>query len=561
VSAIAPKNIKKIIKTKATGLITAEMKNLNPKAAYNFSISAKTNKGKMISTAPVEYSPLSNLMDLLSNLPADWGNPKPIQLPTPTPTSTPIAAPAFTLSSSSETRTVNTAATGFTINSTGGAIASFSISATPPGMSFNTATGALTGTPNTVASATNYTITATNASGNATQTFTLTVTAALAAPAFTLSASSESRTVNTAATGFTINSTGGDIASFSISATPPGMSFNTSTGALTGTPNTVAGATAYTITATNASGSATQTFTLTVAIVAPAFTISSASETKASGSAITGYTISLTGGAIASYAISPAAPAGLTFSTSTGLLSGTPTTVAAATAYTITATNASGSATQTFTLTVTAAVYTVGQTGPGGGKIFYVAATPFACGPTMSSSCTYLEAAPSGWNVGSDPTRTWAQSSPVNYQSTTVNNASSPETATASVIGSGYRNTRAIILQGNNNPDSSAAALADAYSPNIGGVVIDDWFLPSLRELNEMCKWVRNQLGTSEATDCNNSGAINTGPGASGFGTATNYSSSTEAASFSRYNSNIGVGGLSGEGKRFSLYVRPVRAF
>jgi hypothetical protein len=45
-------------------------------------------------------------------------------------------------------------------------------------MSFNTATGALTGTPNTVASATNYTITATNASGSATQTFTLIVTTA-----------------------------------------------------------------------------------------------------------------------------------------------------------------------------------------------------------------------------------------------------------------------------------------------------------------------------------------------------------------------------------------------
>jgi hypothetical protein len=90
-----------------------------------------------------------------------------------------VAAPAFTLSASSESRTVNTAANGFTINSTGGAIASFSINATPPGMSFNTATGALTGTPNTVASVTNYTITATNASGNATQSFALTVTAAL----------------------------------------------------------------------------------------------------------------------------------------------------------------------------------------------------------------------------------------------------------------------------------------------------------------------------------------------------------------------------------------------
>ena len=90
-----------------------------------------------------------------------------------------LDAPTFTLSSSTESRTVNTSATGFTINSTGGAIASFSINATPPGMSFNTITGALTGTPSTVASATTYTITATNTSGSATQTFVLTVTAAL----------------------------------------------------------------------------------------------------------------------------------------------------------------------------------------------------------------------------------------------------------------------------------------------------------------------------------------------------------------------------------------------
>ena len=176
----------------------------------------------------------------------------------------------------------------------------------------------------------------------------------LAPPAFTLSSSSETRTVNTAATGFTINSTGGTITSFAINATPPGMSFNTPTGALTGTPNTVADATAYTITATNTSGTAQRTFTLTVGPVAPAFTISSSSESKTVNTAISGYTISSTGGAIASYAISPAAPAGLTFNTTTGLLSGTPTEVAAATAYTITATNATSSTTQTFTLTVTA---------------------------------------------------------------------------------------------------------------------------------------------------------------------------------------------------------------
>ena len=172
------KNIKKIIKTKANGLITTEIKNLNPNIAYNFLISAKTNKGKIISSEAVEYSSLSNLIEVLSNLPADWGNPKPIPTPSPTPMAASIAAPAFTLSSSSETRTVNTAATGFSVSSTGGTIASFAINATPPGMNFNTSTGALTGTPNTVASATTYTITGTNTSGSATATFSLTVTVA-----------------------------------------------------------------------------------------------------------------------------------------------------------------------------------------------------------------------------------------------------------------------------------------------------------------------------------------------------------------------------------------------
>ena len=210
-----------------------------------------------------------------------------------------LAAPAFTLSSSSESRTVNTVATGFTVTSTGGAIASFAINATPPGMSFNTTTGALSGTPNTVASATTYTITATNASGSATQSFTLTVTAALAAPAFTLSSSSESRTVNTVATGFTVTSTGGAIASFAINATPPGMSFNTTTGALSGTPNTVASATTYTITATNASGSATQSFTLTVtaalAAPAPSQTSSISSCAVATGSTTGGNKYAISG--------------------------------------------------------------------------------------------------------------------------------------------------------------------------------------------------------------------------------------------------------------------------
>ena len=113
----------------------------------------------------------------------------------------------------------------------------------------------------------------------------------------------------------------------------------------------------FTVKATNAIGTSnasSASASITTNVAAPAFTLSSSSESKTVNSALTGYTISSTGGTIASYAISPAAPAGLTFNTTTGLLTGTPTEVAAATAYTITATNATSSTTQTFTLTVTA---------------------------------------------------------------------------------------------------------------------------------------------------------------------------------------------------------------
>ena len=399
VVAIAPKNIKKVIKTKATGLITAKVKNLNPKAAYNFSVSVKTNKGKMISSAAVEYSPLSNLMDLLSNLPADWGNPKP--------TTTVLAAPAFTLSPSSESKVVNTAISGYTISSSGGAISSYSISpAAPTGLTFNTTTGLLTGTPTVVAVETTYTITATNASGSTAKTFTLTV--APTAPAFTLSSSTETRMKNTAATGFTINSTGGAISRFTINATPPGMSFNTTTGALTGTPNTIA----------------------------------------------------------------------------------------AATNYTITATNASGSATQTFRLTVTAVVYTVGQAGPGGGKVYYYNATGFNCGATHSATgsptgglCNYLEVAPKGWysGVATDPRSGWVNLVDNRRDVEGVINEH-PANNSFTGLGLGYKNSLAIIAAVPGEP--SAASLTRTYSNNS----LSDWYLPSAAELNELYKWANGNV-------------------------------------------------------------------
>jgi Putative Ig domain/BspA type Leucine rich repeat region (6 copies) len=178
-------------------------------------------------------------------------------------------------------------------------------------------------------------------------------------PAFSISANSETATVSSAISGYTVSSTGGTIATYSISpviSNTPGLSFNTSTGRITGTPTTVANSRTYTITASNAANTATQTFAITVNPAAPAFTLSSSTISATSGVAVSGYTVSSTGGTIASYSISPAISntPGLVFSTSTGLISGTPTTAATSLSYTVTATNATNSATRTFAITVSA---------------------------------------------------------------------------------------------------------------------------------------------------------------------------------------------------------------
>ena len=86
---------------------------------------------------------------------------------------------------------------------------------------------------------------------------------------------------------------------------------------------------------------------------APAFTLSSIGENVALCASVSGYDIRTTGGAVTKYSISPAVTKGLTFSSTTGKLSGKPEVVTSTTMYAITGTNSAGSATQYFTLTVT----------------------------------------------------------------------------------------------------------------------------------------------------------------------------------------------------------------
>ena len=148
---------------------------------------------------------------------------------------------------------------------------------------------------------------------------------------------------------------GGTATSYSISpALPTGLTFNTTNASITGTPSVVSASATYTVTGTTASGCiGRNSFTLSVfnAVAPSALSYAPASQTVRQGTAITAMVPSASGGVIASYSISPALPAGLSFNTTTGIVSGTLTAAqTGSVTYTITATNSGGSTTATVTL-------------------------------------------------------------------------------------------------------------------------------------------------------------------------------------------------------------------
>lgn len=157
-----------------------------------------------------------------------------------------------------------------------------------------------------------------------------------------------------------------------------------------------------------------------------------------------------------------------------------------------TTTSISPTTTSTTTIPRTCAqggICVVGETGPGGGKVFYVASTVFtASGTTCNTACRYLEAAPDNWSGGSDPFRSWSEG--------IANWSLALATPTLFTIGSGYSNSLSIIAQGNNDPAVSAAALARSYTG--GGLA--DWYLPSHDEINEMYLQ-RSSIGTFLVND------------------------------------------------------------
>ena len=170
-------------------------------------------------------------------------------------------------------------------------------------------------------------------------------------------------------------------------------------------------------------------------------------------------------------------------------------------------------------VTITTLVsYSIGDTGPAGGKIFI---TPSTVG---NSTGKYFEAAPSASQV----IRSWATD--VNSNRTTAVTG-----ADGTAIGTGAQNTLDIVAQSGNVAATCAAAYASDYT--YGG--FSDWFLPSYGELAELFT-NRASVGDFLSTD---------------------YWSSSEFSASNAWYQGFFFGYQGSYTKDYTNYVRPVRAF
>jgi hypothetical protein len=188
----------------------------------------------------------------------------------------------------------------------------------------------------------------------------------------------------------------------------------------------------------------------------------------------------------------------------------------------------------------------VGDTGPGGGIIFYYQSAGFTCGEERNQTCNYLEAAPDAWNGGADPGLRACYGS-----------------------GTGSRDGSFVFGEGAYNTVGLRTGCYDRYSigydlnetaDNVVGrysnLGYSDWFIASKPELNELCKYSRGQETGNIAVPCNGSGSLK-----SGFtGGIYLSSSSTENMKY-RHDINFSDGsGVYLHGYDPQQIVRPIRA-
>jgi hypothetical protein len=233
--------------------------------------------------------------------------------------------PAVTATCASITAVQGAAITPVTMTASGGTGSGYTFTATglPAGLSM-ASNGTISGTP-TVSGTFSYTVTVKDSAGN---TGTVNCSVTVAAP---VSANCASITAvkGTAITAVTMTGTGGMGAPYTFTATglPAGLTM-ASNGTISGTP-TVSGTFSYTVTVTDKSGN-TGTVSCSVTVAAPPVPLTLSCPSSATGTVGSAYSSSVAasgGTGPYSYSLaSGALPPGLALNSSTGAITGSPTT-------------------------------------------------------------------------------------------------------------------------------------------------------------------------------------------------------------------------------------------
>jgi hypothetical protein len=221
-------------------------------------------------------------------------------------------------------------------------------------------------------------------------------------------------------------------------------------------------------------------------------------------------------------------------------------------------------------------VYQVGQTGPGGGIVFYAASAKFSSpGSACNNSCKYLEVAPSNWQSGgvsvADDNQNYIYSNNTTVASAQDNTTAGTQSGLSNGpvvekfnwrIGQGFYNTSVMKVSG---ATSTAQAAVLAYA---GSSVAGQWFIPSMNELNELCKYAWGQATGVPTVACvGGSGTFkstaNAGGNLGGF-VQSFYVSSTESNANKvndALNIRFNTGALGTYVKTYGMAIRPIRAF
>ena len=396
-----------------------------------------------------------------------------------------LAPQALSFSFGGSTTINSNTSVNYTLAATGG-VSSCSVNPSlPAGLTLNTTNCSITGTPTATTAATAYTITATNQYGSG--TVTVTIGTSLVAPtAFSFPYTPGATTTYTIGTPVSVSpAITGVVTNCTVSPTlPAGLSINTTTCAITGTPTAVSGVLTYTITASNGSGNTTTTIKVKVDDIPPsnlAYPFGS-STILAVGTAVS-ISPTITGG-ITSCSPSPALPTGLSINNTTCTISGTPSAAKVATAYTITASNAYGNT--NVIVTITAQLY-----GPSsisfpfpGGVINYTTGVAVNVAANISgivTSCSVNPSLPAGLTLNTTTcaiTGTPTGTSPATNYTITASN-SSGSTNTTVTIGVNPPAPSNLVYPAS-NALSFAVGTAKTITPTVTGTVTNCVASPSL---------------------------------------------------------------------------------